>query len=257
MRLSPSPDPEPFLREAERITAAAQSEGLHLRLVGAIAFRLHCPRFVCWQDMLGRIYTDLDFAGYSNEADRIIRVMGELGYEEDREISIYFGRSRLVFDHRESGMHCDVFLDKLDFCHEIPWLGRLEVDFPTIPLAELLLEKMQIARINEKDIMDTIMLVREHPVGDTDHETVNSQVIGRSCASDWGLWRTATMNLRKTEALMQGYEAIPPEDKEVVKSRVGQLLQRIDEYPKSLAWRVRNRIGDRIKWYKDVEELVR
>ena len=88
-------------------------------------------------------------------------------------------------------------MDKLDFCHPIPWKGRLEVDNPTIPLAELLLEKMQIVKINEKDIIDTIMLLLEHEICGDDEDHINSQHVAKLCAGEWGLWRTTTMNLEK------------------------------------------------------------
>ena len=78
----------------------------------------------------------------------------------------------------------DVFYDKLDFCHVIRWDGRLEVDSPTIPLAELLLEKMQIVKINEQDVVDTFMLLLEHPLGHTDAETINLARMARLCADD-------------------------------------------------------------------------
>jgi len=61
----------------------------------------------------------------------------------------------------------------------------------------MLLEKMQIVRINEKDIIDTVMLLLEHPLGDEDHETIHVGRISKLCAKDWGLWRTLTMNLEK------------------------------------------------------------
>ena len=94
------------------------------------------------------------------------------------------GRSSTAAD---IGLHVDIFYEKLDFCHVIRWDGRLEVDSPSIPLAELLLEKMQIVEINEKDVIDTIMLLLEHPLGDIDKETINIARVAQLCASGLGL----------------------------------------------------------------------
>jgi len=152
-------------------------------------------------------------------------------------------------------MHVDVFYEKLDFCHVIPWNGRLEVDSLTIPLAELLLEKMQIVKINEKDVIDTIMLLLEHPFGDGDDEMVNMRRVAGLCAGDWGLWRTLTMNLDKVRQLAQAYPQLSDSEKAHLAAQVDQAMARIESEPKPLAWRLRARVGDRVKWYKDVEEV--
>ena len=131
----------------------------------------------------------------------------------------------------------------------------MEVDHPSIPLAEMLLEKMQIVQINEKDIIDTIMLLIEHPLGDEDHETINIKRVAGLCSTDWGLWRTTTMNLGKVRQMAQGYDQLSTEQKTTIDSQVKSALSRIDQEPKSLAWRLRSRVGDRVKWYKDVDEV--
>jgi hypothetical protein len=152
-------------------------------------------------------------------------------------------------------LHIDIFYDKLDFCHMISWEGRLEVDSPTIPLAEMLLEKMQIVKINEKDVVDTIMLLLEHNLGDTDKETINIAHVARLCANDWGLWRTTTMNLDKVKQLAYSYPQLTDEQKSRVGAQVDAILKRIDTEPKNMAWRLRARVGDRVKWYKEVDEV--
>ncbi len=142
-------------------------------------------------------------------------------------------------------------------CHEINLVGRLEKEDITIPLAELLLEKMQIVQINEKDVIDTIMLLREHPIGDDDHETINTKIITNTLCSDWGWWRTVTMNLKVVEERMNLYSDLTDDDRKVVGKRIKELLDRIEAAPKSLKWKTRAMIGDKMKWYKDVEELSR
>lgn len=254
MKLSGT-DREAFEREALRIVNAARDAGVQLRLLGALAFKVHCPQFGYLQAELGRIYTDIDFAAYRSESKNVVRFFTTIGYDEDREVNTYFGGSRLIFHNDETGLHTDVFIDKLDFCHEIPWNGRLEVDFPTLPLAELLLEKMQIVKINEKDVIDTIMLLREHPVGQVDEETINAKRVAQLCAAEWGLWRTVNMNLDKIRQLMLGYEALTDEDREIVNQRIDTLLEVVEAEPKPFSWKIRAKVGDKKKWYKDVEEV--
>lgn len=244
-----------FEGELKRIIKASDDAGILLRVIGSLAFQMHCPKYGYLQEAMGRAYTDIDFGAYRKQTKEIKELMAGLGYTENREVFIVSEGERSIFDRPEVGLHVDVFYEKLDFCHAIYWANRLEVDTPTIPLAELLLEKMQIVQINEKDIIDTIMLLLEHPMGDTDNETINIKRVAELCSTDWGLWRTTTMNLDKVRVLAQGYEQLTPEQKTHIESQVSIAMDRIEQEPKSLAWRLRSRVGDRIKWYKDVDEV--
>jgi hypothetical protein len=133
----------------------------------------------------------------------------------------------------------------------------LETEEFTLPLAELLLEKMQIVQINEKDLIDSIMLLREHSIGDSDSETVNAVVIAHTLANDWGFWRTVTGNLKVLDETLDHYNGLSQEDRGIVRGRIKELETRIESQPKSLIWKARAKIGERVKWYKDVEELQR
>jgi hypothetical protein len=244
-----------FENELKRILAASDRADINLRVIGSLAFQMHCPKYGYLQAAMGRAYTDIDFAGYKKETKEIKDLMFSLGYEEDREVFIVSENYRSIFHNNKANLHVDVFYDKLDFCHLISWDGRLEVDKPTIPLAEMLLEKMQIVKINEKDVIDTIMLLLEHPIGTRDEETINIARIGKMCAKDWGLWRTTTMNLEKVSTLAQGYDVLKPAEREHIASQVKSAMDHLESEPKSVAWRLRARVGDRVKWYKEVDEV--
>ncbi len=244
-----------FENELKRILRASEEAGIMLRVIGSLAFQMHCPRYGNLQQAMGRVYTDIDFAAYRKQSKAIQALMAGLGYTENREVYIVSEGDRAIYNHTSSDLHVDIFYDKLDFSHTISWNGRLEVDSPTIPLAEMLLEKMQIVKINEKDIIDTIMLLLEHPLGDSDQEVINIARVAQLCSTDWGLWRTTTMNLDKVKQLAQTYPQLTDEQKARVASQVNLALKRIEEEPKSTAWRLRSRVGDRIKWYKDVDEV--
>jgi len=244
-----------FENELKRIIKASDDAGVILRVIGSLAFQLHCPKFGYLQAAMGRAYTDLDFAAYGKQTGEIRNLMSKLGYADNKEVFIVSGGERAIFDRPQIGLHVDIFYEKLDFCHVIHWDGRLEVDKPTIPLAEMLLEKMQIVEINEKDIIDTIMLLMEHPLGDGDQEAINIKRIAELCAADWGLWRTTTMNLNKVMQLAQGYPQLSAKQKGKIGDQVQKALARIEGAPKSMAWRLRARVGDRVKWYKDVDEV--
>lgn len=101
----------------------------------------------------------------------------------------------------------DVFLDRLNMCHIIDFKNRLEVESETIPLAEMLLEKMQIVNPAEKDFIDTILLLREHSVGNVDFETINITRIANILSRDWGFYYTATKNLKELLMYLPAYDA--------------------------------------------------
>jgi hypothetical protein len=244
-----------FENELRRILKASEESRVVLRVIGSLAFQMHCPKFGYLQQAMGRAYTDLDFAAYGKQANVVRELMGTLGYTDNKEVFIVSGGERAIFDRPEIGFHVDVFYNKLDFCHVIHWEGRLEVDNPSIPLAEMLLEKMQIVQINEKDIIDTIMLLLEHPLSDQDHETINIKRVAELCGADWGLWRTVTMNLEKVRLLSQGYEQLSDEQKRTIDTQVKSAVSALDKQPKTMAWQLRARVGDRVKWYKEVDEV--
>ncbi len=251
---------EGFYEERTRIVdALAQEENKHilLRLIGALAFRTHCPQYGYIQDKLGRHFTDFDFVSYPRFVRDVRRVLSELGYEEDKQVTQLFGERRMLFHDPAFGRHIDVFYNVLDFCHPISFVGRLEMEQLTVPLAELLLEKMQIVQINEKDLIDSVMLLREHPIGDSDKDTINVGVIVGILSRDWGFWRTVTANLKLLDEKLDGYQSLSEIDRKVVHDRIHELQARIEAAPKSLGWKARAQIGERVKWYKDVEELER
>ncbi|MEO8422523.1 MAG: hypothetical protein ABI595_01270 [Actinomycetota bacterium] len=245
-----------FEAEAVRLVDAANAEGTTLRLLGALAFATRCPDHAYLQDQLGRVYTDIDFGGYGKQVRQIQQLLAREGYEEDAAVYVESQGSRLVLEHRQTKLHLDVFLDQLEFCHTVSWNGRLAIDDRTIPLAEMLLQKMQIVEINEKDLIDTIMLLLEYPLGDSDDGHINIGLVADICAKDWGWWRTLTMNLDKVRQMASSYPQLTDEQKTRVSEQVATALERIDAMPKTMGWKLRSRVGDRMKWYQDVGELT-
>jgi hypothetical protein len=239
--------------EVRRILHRCDEARVRLRLLGSAAFQLRCPRYggVAQQD---RQFRDIDFAGLQKEAGEVRELLSSLGYAEDREVFVLSEGGRAIFDHA-NGLHIDIFYDVLDFCHPIRLNGRIDADPPTLPFAELLLTKLQIVQINEKDLLDAIVLLLEHELGETDAGVINAARIAKLCADDWGLWRTASMNIAKVNALAGALSSISEPDRRRVSEQSTRLLEAIKSHPKPLAWRLRAQIGDRVKWYKDVEEV--
>ncbi|MGH2489365.1 MAG: hypothetical protein ACRDFR_07095, partial [Candidatus Limnocylindria bacterium] len=229
--------------------------GAPIRVLGSLGVSLHCPDSAGLLPSFDRTYADIDFAGYRRDTGAVSTFLTSLGYVEDREVAITSEGRRGLFDHATNGIHVDVFFDRLEFCHQIPLHGRLERDRPTIPLAELLLSKLQIVKINEKDVVDIILLLLDHELASGDEGTIDVGRVARMCAADWGLWRTTTMNLEKVSTLARTYPQLDVPRRERVGRQVVALVARIEAEPKSFGWRARARIGERVQWWTDVDEV--
>jgi hypothetical protein len=161
---------------------------------------------------------------------------------------------RYLFENPSNKRHIDIFFDKLEFCHIIDFKGRLELDYPTISLGDIFLQKMQIVKINEKDIRDVMVLLREHEIGGQAKETMDSDYISGLLSRDWGFYYTVTTNLAKVGAFLPEYEVLSAEDRSDINTKIDRLSEAIEKLEKSLAWRMRARTGTRTLWYREVDE---
>jgi hypothetical protein len=240
-----------LVSEGRRLLGLASESGVPLRLLGGAAIRLRTPNLPA---ALAREYRDLDFVALPGSTAEISRLFGEAGYAPDTVFNTLHGKRRLVFVDREHGRKSDVFVGSFEMSHTIPVAERLELEPLTLPLAELLVTKLQIFELNEKDIKDAIGLIVRHEVAEADGDEVNARRIAELCGSDWGLWRTLTANLATVRDRAGDY-ALSADDLVAVTRRVESLLARIEAEPKSRAWRLRARVGDRVRWYELPEEV--
>jgi len=250
-------DSEVAICEASRLVELAQRSGMTLRVMGACAFRIHCPNSRKLYDNLSRPITDIDLVSYSSHNGKMKPFFDSQNYGSDARVIALFGRERHQYLHPDGTVKVDVFFDRLAMNHIVDFKGRLELDSPTITLVDLLLEKLQIVQLTEKDIKDTIVLLREHPVGTVEKETVNIAHIAKILAEDWGFWHTATTNLQKVHEYAGASNLLAEDDKAVVARRLEELKMAIEAQPKSTRWKMRSRIGTKKKWYNDVETVVR
>jgi hypothetical protein len=246
-----------FEQEALRIVNESQKEGVVLRLMGASAVKMHCVKYKALFEEMDRALTDLDFMTYGKYSKFLTSLFRRLGYEPNDSFIQMHGHIRHIYLDRAHRRIADVFLDKLSFCHTVDFQNRLELDSPTITLADLLLEKMQIVHINEKDLKDTVVLLAEHEIAESDRETVDVKRIAELLSDDWGFYYTVQTNLRRVAEYVEKRPAWPAEVKQTVSSRIETLLGRMESEPKSFKWKMRAKVGTSKKWYNDVEEVER
>lgn len=238
--------------EALRVAGEAEKAGQNLRLLGGVAVKLRAKDGL--EPAFRREYVDLDWITPKGSSAGTQKLFDSLGYAPQVRFNAINGRERLLFFDEENGRQVDVFVGSFRMCHEIPFGDRLAIEPVTIPLAELLLTKLQIIQLNEKDVRDSLAILYDHPVGESDGDAVNAAHIARLCASDWGLWRTFTANLEALGGHLGRYE-LPGDGEERIAQRVKALLGRIEEEPKSFGWKMRSKIGDRKRWYDLPEEV--
>ena len=255
------------LAEALRIVDLASARGLQLRLMGGMAVRAHAPD---WTHRTRRREVDLDFATRGKDRAAVYKLLEAEGYTPDKRHNAMFGGQQGWFVDVGRSRPVDVLVDKLDMCHRIEFQGRLERSSPTLPVADLLLSKLQIVKLNKKDLLDALILLAEHPLAQDDG-AADSRVgqgmislprILEHTSSDWGWWRTVTGNLDKLEAYLA--TELKPEDLDVGDGRrarldpgdqIRALRAAIDAAPKSTKWKLRARVGDKLIWYQEPEEV--
>lgn len=255
------------LAEALRIVDAADRKGLLVRLMGGMAIRAHAPD---WPARTRRVEVDLDFATRSRDRGAFYQLLEAEGYTADKRHNALFGGKQAYFVDVPRSRPVDVLVDSLEMCHRFEFGDRLAASSPTLPLAELLLSKLQVVKINRKDVLDLLVLLAEHPLGPDDGApdsrhglgTINVPRILSFTSNDWGWWRTVTGNLVTLDQFLA--TELTAEDLDLNNGReilfdpgaqIAALRTAIDAAPKSTRWRLRAKVGERTTWYQDPEEM--
>ena len=242
--------------ETRRLITLAGGEGICLRLLGGLAFKITCPNVD--HLALKRNYADIDLAVDTVGGRKLEKFLSAAGYVGDRALNTLNGDRRQLFFDEENNRQLDIFVGDFEMCHKIPIGDRLTIDPFTVPLAELFLSKAQIVQINQKDILDLFVLLLDHAVDNVDGDKINSSIISAICARDWGLYTTVTLTLEKARKILV-YEnpGLDEDEVQLIQARIGTIQQKMETAPKTFGWKARARIGKRMRWYEEVEEIRR
>ncbi len=239
--------------EALSLIEGARAAGIPVRLVGGLAVRYLTPDF----PPRAREGQDLDLASVSAQRKPLTEFLAGRGYDPDRTFNALYGHKQLYFASPDSGHVVDVLLDRLEMCHTLEFAQRVERMPVTLDPTDLLLSKLQIVHLNEKDVHDVVYLLSAFPVGDGDEAAAIG--VGRVASilgEDWGWWRTVTLNLDAIAGLLAGSHGhlVPPSPPFDPAAQVERLREAADACPKSLRWRLRAKVGERKRWYSLPEE---
>lgn len=242
-------DSEATVEAATEIVGSAAAEGVQTRVLGGIGVALRCPS-ARPPGPLCRSFSDIDLVTSRDAGAKLSGVLEELGYLAEQRFNAMHGHSRLLFDHSD-GIHVDVFIGRFAMCHSLDLGRRIEVHETTVSLADLLLTKLQVAELNEKDVTDVAALLLDHPLSE-DESGINRLYVVELLSRDWGWWRTVTENLKALPAHMS--DRLSQGSREAVGTRIAELLQSIETAPRSLRWKARAKAGDRLPWREEPEE---
>lgn len=239
---------EDVAEEGRRLAAAAADADLPLRLLGGVAVWVQCP--TARRPPLARTYGDADLIGRSRDRKHITPFIERQGYEADRMFNALHGATRLNFHDPVRGRALDVLIDKFTMAHELDLRDSRSTDGLTIGLADLLMTKLQVVSINEKDIRDLAALLIDHHFAADD---INLDRILTVTRNDWGLEHTMHRSLSTLVELIGGF-GVSPEQAELVRRRAHELDHALNDAPKGPKWKLRARVGERVRWYEEPEE---
>jgi hypothetical protein len=263
------PKPETFLEEARHLTEEGQKQWIILRVMGPIALHYYFPEYVDLyrrMERLGdRVFTDIDFASYGKCRGKIVPFFHSQGYELEKRAAMISGNTRHIYYDGRVPM-IDVFFDKLSYNHPIDYHWRLEIHPYCVSLTDLLLQKLQIVQINDKDLKDAMLLFLAASIGDVDVEKshslgvesakypINIRYLSKILSDDWGFYYTSTTNLSKVKAAVDHVGALTEPQRSVIRDRVDEIMEYLEKAPKSGKWKGRAKIGTKKPWYNEVSD---
>jgi hypothetical protein len=251
------PKPEAYLEEGRRLTEDAQKQGLVLRVMGPIALHYYFPDYVDLyrrMERLGdRVFTDIDYASYGKHRSKLVPFFESHGYELEKRAAMISGGTRLIFFSSNIPM-IDVFFDKLDYNHPIDYRGRLELHPHCVSLSDLLLQKLQIVQINDKDLKDAMLLLLAGKIGESDQDSVNAKYVAKLMSDDWGFYYTSTQNLGKVKGALETVKALSEDQRAAIRDQADRLIEAIESAPKSGRWKGRAKVGTSKLWYNEVSD---
>jgi hypothetical protein len=244
-----------IVAEMNRLIDAARIRNIQLRAIGGLAVQTHNKGD---HAIFIREYPDLDFVVQKKQRREFEVFMEETGFEPDKRFNLLNGTRRQIYHHKGTGLRIDVFVGDFEMCHKIPMEDRLHLDPITIPLTELFLSKAQIVELNRKDALDIASLLLYNETGRDDDKKINLGHIAQLCGQDWGLYKTTSINLKRVEELLADATlSLTKEERDLILSRVRAIQKTFDEMPKSVPWQLRDKVGTRVRWYEEVEEVRR
>ncbi|MGC8472004.1 MAG: hypothetical protein ACP5PM_06900 [Acidimicrobiales bacterium] len=245
-----SPTADELFEAAEEVIRQAEQMGTRMRLLGGIAVR-HLARSAALGPF-ARSYHDYDVVVSSRDGAVAARVFRSLGYGEDPHFNALHGAQRMIFSS-DAGFDVDVLVGTFQMCHRLELGADLPEGGLTVHPADLLLTKLQIVQIEEKDLGDAAAILHDVPIGTGGDRAIELERFVRPLVADWGFYHTVELNLGKVAE--HAKRVLDSEMLATVERSVATLRAEMERAPKSMKWKMRARIGEKVTWYELPEEV--
>jgi hypothetical protein len=241
--------------EAERLLGEIERAGIAARLIGGMAIRLLAAHRL--PSAFERPIQDLDFVLVKRDRPAFHALVVDAGYAPQERFNALHGTHRLLYDDTSHGRQIDVFVESLSMCHELSLADRIPIRPHTLPAADVLMTKLQIVQLNEKDQRDLYALLCTHTVSTSEGDgAIDVGRIVALTANDWGLQHTFELNLGRLRGALSE-QPLPAEEAAVVAERIDALARALQDAPKTRKWKLRAKVGERKRWYQEPEEVDR
>ena len=240
--------PANALDAAKQIVDLGEARQVRLRLLGGLAFKLLCPSSM--EAPYFRENKDIDIVGRREDTAKIIKVLEGLGYRPREMFNRLSMGQRLIYYDLANRRRVDVFLDEFQMCHKFNFKESLLPGKYTLPITELVMTKLQVVEATSKEFLDLAAAFRDFDIGKRS-EDIDGAHIADACGREWGLYTTFSRTLA---SLRERVEAQGGADSAPILRKIDALLGLMEEEPKSLAWRIRARIGEKARWYETPED---
>jgi hypothetical protein len=229
---------EQKVAEAVAIVDQMAERGAVTRILGGVGVVLHCPGTRGFH----REPEDIDLAVPRAAAAGLDALLAERGYTANARLNAMHGDRRRQFEGPAGKV--DVFVGSFTMCHRLELEQRLAAETPTLTASDLVLTKLQIVELTEKDTLDLRLLLESHDVGSGPGDWIDADYIASVLADDWGYWRTASGTLEQVTG------AAP-----ALGEKAERLWKRVEDEPKTRRFKMRARVGERRRWYELPETI--
>lgn len=226
--------------------AASEAEGVVTRLVGGLA--VYALAESVRREPLARTYKDFDLVAPPRTSAQIARALVGLGFSPNKHFNALHGARRLIFASPD-GFPVDVLIGEFQMCHRIDVASGLSDHPQTVSPADLLLTKLQIVQIEGKDLGDAVAMFLDLAPGDG----FSLERFLAPLADDWGFHRTVSINLGK--ARDHAHAHLGGDAARRVEERIAALADAMERVGKTMRWKMRARVGERVQWYELPEEV--
>jgi len=246
---------------SERIVAVAlqlatqtRTEGISLRLFGSCAVYLKCTGGSDILEINQREVKDIDAVVLRQCLPKLRQVLRKNGWHEEIELTGLSDGQRLRF-LGEGGTVLDVTVDQLRFCQTLRLENRLSLDWPTIPITDLLLSKLQISDVARNDFVDMASLLNSFEVTPSSESEISLARISQQCSASWRWYHATTLACARLIKISAHDVRLSPSQQALIEERAYKISTAIKFVSKSFTWKIRSLLGEFVPWQSPVESV--